>query len=330
VRVGVAWSDKTLDDTTLVPLRVLGGPKSKYYPFYLRPSSPREDASTKCGYYSADSGDWWHRPGQLRGRKFYLHHPAGMAGNALSYVEFTPELAKAAKASGVHTHQNATCAVLPVGAEFSGYVEFDSLADYELGMLLWAMALSDSPRDVSTECAHKLGMGRPIGMGSVRLKVGEVVVEDPLDGWKETAAPERKLNVNEARELVRVFKTWMMTARDGEQADDVTPDDARVREFDEQTSYKELCAVLRTDLAGTTPVCYPEIKYFLNQRQARNVGAEEPLKLPLGIAGGGRQDMDANASPPRRGAGGRGAGGGRGPERGRPEPRDRWNKQKRW
>lgn len=47
---------------------------------------------------------------------------------------------------------------------FSGRIRFDGLTDVELGALLCAL-------DLPADCAHKLGRGRPIGLGSVRVTV---------------------------------------------------------------------------------------------------------------------------------------------------------------
>ena len=116
--------------------------------------------------------------GALRGRKFYLHHPGaildpnkqGQARNrprnpdeACDLVKMTPEMVQ--EGEGRQSHQNMTACVLPPGGTFPGYLEFDSLSDYELGLLLWAVSLSDSPLQGHAGRAHKLGMGRPIGMG---------------------------------------------------------------------------------------------------------------------------------------------------------------------
>jgi hypothetical protein len=49
------------------------------------------------------------------------------------------------------------------GRTFTGRVRFENLTGIELGALLSAFKLPE-------DCAHKLGMGKPIGLGSVRIE----------------------------------------------------------------------------------------------------------------------------------------------------------------
>lgn len=48
------------------------------------------------------------------------------------------------------------------GTRFFGRIRFENLSDKELGALLFSLDLPEG-------CAHKLGMGKPLGLGSVRL-----------------------------------------------------------------------------------------------------------------------------------------------------------------
>ena len=53
VRIGVAWSDKRTADTRPATLKILGSPKPKYYPFYLRPFDQAQSPEYRgAGYYS--------------------------------------------------------------------------------------------------------------------------------------------------------------------------------------------------------------------------------------------------------------------------------------
>ncbi len=45
---------------------------------------------------------------------------------------------------------------------FTGKIRFENLTDIELGSLLFAL-------DLPKGCAHKIGMGKPLGLGSVRI-----------------------------------------------------------------------------------------------------------------------------------------------------------------
>lgn len=190
------------------------------------------------------------------------------------------------------SHQNLSAAVLPASAEFKGYLEFDSLADYELGLVLWAVSLADSPLEGCPRRAHKLGLGRPIGLGSVRVDIDRIALWDPVGGWRAAEDPgEQDIDAAEAARLVKAFKTWLVT---GEETPD---DDTMVAEFDRQEFYRDLCEVLTLDLAGDGPVQYhpPEVppyegyRYFTKQRQKRHRGEEQPLQTPRDLRNGKRQ-----------------------------------------
>jgi hypothetical protein len=87
---------------------------------------------------------------EAQGRKFYLHQ--------LSQREPW-------KSTSREANQEQQCRVHPVpaGQAFFFHVDFDNLSEAELGLL--AYALSPSERFL-----HKIGMGKGIGLGSVRLE----------------------------------------------------------------------------------------------------------------------------------------------------------------
>lgn len=58
--------------------------------------------------------------------------------------------------------QHTVIRPVKAGITFSGRVRFENLTDVELGALLEALQLPDG-------CCHRLGMGKPLGLGSVRI-----------------------------------------------------------------------------------------------------------------------------------------------------------------
>ena len=269
VRVGTAWGQGAMD-TILTPLKILGSPKPSYYPYYLRP----RNSNTGFGYYTQNEHTWWGTNGRLRGRKFYVHHPQAFNDHNCGYAAETDP-------KQFHTNQNVTAALLPPGGQFRGYLEFDSLSEYELGMLLWTVALSDNPLEgQQDERVHKLGLGRPLGLGSVRVSIDRLSVYDPTGGWLDDAdQDEQLLTDSDAERLVKVFKTWMMSGSE-------EPNDTAVAEFDYQDYYRELCAVLRKNLVpDTTKIRYPVLEYFAKQRNKRKDQKEESLCTATEIGG---------------------------------------------
>lgn len=69
-------------------------------------------------------------------------------------------------ADAKNTNENVTKKIAPVAAgnKFCGRIRFESLTAAELGALAKTLSLCDG-----TEAAYKLGMGKSIGMGSVKL-----------------------------------------------------------------------------------------------------------------------------------------------------------------
>jgi CRISPR/Cas system CSM-associated protein Csm3 (group 7 of RAMP superfamily) len=94
-------------------------------------------------FYSREPDE---RDTPIRGRKFYFHRPQG------------------ARERSQKDGQNKTVeAVLP-GAVFQFEVEYTNVSEADLGLLLFALTMWD-------DTCHKVGMGKPIGMGSAKIEI---------------------------------------------------------------------------------------------------------------------------------------------------------------
>jgi len=67
------------------------------------------------------------------------------------------------KSIGEYENQHTVFKRIEKGAIFRGRIRFENLSEVELGALLFAIDLPDG-------CAHKIGMGKPLGLGSVKIK----------------------------------------------------------------------------------------------------------------------------------------------------------------
>lgn len=153
-----------------VPLAILSAPKPQQGRFYVA-RSPNGEAqqnglSKQDAGYSAGKG--------LRGRKVYPHQHTLPDGH---WDDPTKDRTQQAHGAPTHyqeyrrprkndqEHQNRSILgwVKP-GAEFSVDFHVQNLSAVELGALLWLLDLRD-------DCFFRLGGGKPLGFGSVRLEI---------------------------------------------------------------------------------------------------------------------------------------------------------------
>jgi CRISPR-associated protein (TIGR03986 family) len=127
--------------------KVLGGPKPTTFQHYLE--QPREAYSdkSKLHHYATTP-----RP-KLRGHKrYWLQRITGI------------ESVREPDASKHDDTQHTRMKPVKAGITFKFTVRFENLSDAELGALAWALYLP-----CSAEHRHQLGMGKPYGMGMVKL-----------------------------------------------------------------------------------------------------------------------------------------------------------------
>lgn len=133
-----------------VPLKILSSPKPPCPAMYFRPNAQGRRVR-KSELRPATS------PPQ--GRKVYLHHR--LAANEAPWV------------TGNRDHADQKMAIRPMrqGLKFEFTVRFDNLTSRELDLLLYS--LRPAPAFM-----HKLGLGKPLGLGSVQLEVRSVGLVD--------------------------------------------------------------------------------------------------------------------------------------------------------
>jgi CRISPR-associated protein (TIGR03986 family) len=143
-------------------LAILSSPKPTTTRFYLVNAdgypSRTLGPSGEEGLPLSEKDAGYDGPGrQIRGRKFYRHHANGK-------IMTTSE----------RTDQNRTIAdALPKSAIFQFEVKFENMSPIELGALLWALEMPD-PDDNTKKLYHRLGYGKPLGLGSVQITVHSV------------------------------------------------------------------------------------------------------------------------------------------------------------
>lgn len=128
-----------------VYLKILSNPKPTTFQHYLEQRDKNKN----------NLAHWNNKEALLRGYKLYWHRKTPQKGvngweASLDDVKKSPSQYTAVKTIDKGTH-------------FRGRIRFENLSDIELGALLFVLELPDC-------CAHKIGMGKPLGLGSVRIK----------------------------------------------------------------------------------------------------------------------------------------------------------------
>ncbi len=163
-------------EDVIVP-RVLSAPKVTTFQHYLTQDGTRgpHDLTT---YLRGDHTT-------IRGHKWYWHRWSDDKG--LELVKESPEdhdrLLRDLRGSQPADTQHTIIRPVKGGTRFAGRVRFENLTDIELGALLCAL-------DLPTGCAHKLGMGKPLGLGSVRIEPQLKLVDraERYRSWRASGA----------------------------------------------------------------------------------------------------------------------------------------------
>ncbi len=165
----VPWSQARLGDGPVVPGPLLA-PKPTTFAHYLVQGTGAAEAT----YHAAHEGKT-----AVRGTKRYWHRDAAERSQGAS---------DPAALSATQTR------LWPVraGVSFAGRVRFENLDDIELGALLASVELPEG-------CAHQIGMGKPLGMGSVRVQATVHLVDHGAraSSWAAdgTLPPDRRDDV---------------------------------------------------------------------------------------------------------------------------------------
>jgi len=188
-----------LRDEAFAPL-FLAAPKPASYATYLR--QPENKIAHGAVHENvAALKKYSHDDAQLRGQKFYWHHVKKVHGQPISLEYEDLKLGE-----GRDFEQRVK--PLAVGNKFTFTVRFESLTENELGALLWALTL---PGTEHMSCAHKLGMGKAIGMGTAQIDVTNLKLLDFEQRYQSLSAsgftdgqPETYINL-----FCQNMQTWL-------------------------------------------------------------------------------------------------------------------------
>ena len=151
------YPEKMDEENKIPTLKELSSPRLTSIEFYSLLSS-------RTGYSDLQKWDYDDHGVMLRGRKIYLHNPKAA-------VTSEEEIKQSVFCTGEKTNRNASMQLATEG-EFIFSVYFNGITEHELKTLVWALTLGDA--EGTSTLHHKLGHGRPLGLGSVKLQVSEI------------------------------------------------------------------------------------------------------------------------------------------------------------
>ncbi|MGH8897669.1 MAG: RAMP superfamily CRISPR-associated protein [Egibacteraceae bacterium] len=201
----------------------------------------------------------WDQPGgggQLAGTKVYWHTPPiGLDGGVATRVH---RLGTADEP--IKTAQNAT-----VEAVVNGALRFEDLDARELGALLLACSLRVTG-DQPARAGWKLGMGKPVGMGSVTNTVSDLRIFDLQRRYEDPVRPDAGLEPAVVGKYERIaLDYFLLERRDRDVLAGIADLDAM---RDDSVAYPEPGALRRKPgREGTQWVPQPSAEQVLFERQ---------------------------------------------------------------
>jgi CRISPR-associated protein (TIGR03986 family) len=167
---------------------ILLSPKPSYFPLYVRqPRGPNGRLPSGVPY--AVYGDFTdprfglappmvrqlcneHKTPELNGAKVW---PA--VNGACTFPQLSPHEPPPPNGMGPGPSVMTELTALPKGTIFKNVkLRFHNLRQVELGALLWALTFGDKDNLQRPRLRHRLGMGKPLGMGVVKITVGEIAL----------------------------------------------------------------------------------------------------------------------------------------------------------
>lgn len=173
----------------IVP-QVLANPKPTTFQHYLEPANQTKPAHYNDNTSTRGNKLYWHKNRSLTENKGEWQTEAKdvhLNGSLIElvrefnqstesekrtkskfqYKEIAPNRKEKIKVQSLT--QFTIIQPIPENNIFTGKIHFENLSDEELGCLLFAL-------DLPEDCAHKIGMGKPLGLGSIEIKPELVLI----------------------------------------------------------------------------------------------------------------------------------------------------------
>ena len=151
----------------------------------------------------------WGEDADIRGYKLYWHQAIGDGDWQHPLTKIDPNRLTERQRESLQRLGNITKRIRPLGkgSRFKGSIRFSNLSAVELGALCKVFCLAENKEEI----VYKIGQGKPIGMGSVRI-TAKLVLEDSAarynslfkaDGWNNAETREDKQIKDYCKEFQR-------------------------------------------------------------------------------------------------------------------------------
>ncbi len=182
-------SIKNIQESKYITLKALSAPKLPSPALYFKPKQIQNNP-----YISKDKlNKLLHEP---QGRKTYLHALRKKDGIEVQKLSNTEGIGNNDSAEfpwqsvkpDEHSELKVKIKPIKTGTVFQFDIDFTNLSAWELGLLCYAV-------QPNNEFCHKLGMGKPIGLGSVKIEIQEIKTINRKKRYSEdTISAERYHN----------------------------------------------------------------------------------------------------------------------------------------
>ena len=155
--------DIWLSDHPIIP-KILSGPKPTAFQHYLTQQQPDKvptglrdknglpKLALRLDHYASPPP----HDTVIRGHKFYWHKGQVRLSDIKDKEQYNLQIDK----------QHTLFSPVKPGVKFHSMIHFENLSKVELGAILWALLL---PGEHGKEYRHKIGMGKPLGLGSIKI-----------------------------------------------------------------------------------------------------------------------------------------------------------------
>ena len=236
-----------------LPLTILGEPKPEQGRFYVaKDDKPQDGESKQAAGYDKNSNK------QLRGRKHYWHHKGLEPDKDKAKDYWDPcknQNQEYIRTDRIEDPQNRSVnGWIKPETEFEATLYVQNLRCEEIGALLWLLTLNNNLGESDDKHYFKLGYGKPVGFGSVKIEIDENrLVNDCLplgmgNDWKTyyakfDACPPATMNKAKLEECRRTFMHKIVDAYNSGQNDDAMDDNKNENSLSNLSMFDQLKSI---------------------------------------------------------------------------------------